>query len=138
MCIIMLVLIFYVGPTPSRITPTSSPNNTSAVTDANGSGQTNFTVILIPDPSSNSPCKQSFHNVYSSMDSQVDQVAIESVNISNVDVYVWSTSSVMKYESYSSGWFAKSLLNVRFKYSGSTYEGWQICMTMTTLYSVLT
>lgn len=108
------------GSTPSQVTPTSSPNDTSDVTDANGSGQTNFTVNLIP---SKSPCKHSFHNVYSSMDNQVDQVAIESINISNVDVYVWSTSSTMKYESYSSEQFAESFLNVRFKYSGSTYEG---------------
>ena len=111
------------GPSsPPPVTPTNS--TTAPVTNANGSRQTNFTVILIPDPPSKTPCKHSFHKVYKSMDSQVDQVAIESMNISNVDVYVWSTSSTMQYESYSSERFAKNILNVRFKYSGTTYEGW--------------
>lgn len=111
------------GPsTPPPVTPTDSTPD--PVTDANSSRQTNSTVILIPDPPSKTPCKRSFHKVYKSMDSQVDQVAIESMNISNVDVYVWSTSSTMQYESYSSEWFGKNIRNVRFKYSGTTYEGW--------------
>ena len=65
------------------------------------------------------------HKVYESVDSQVDQIAIESTIISRVDVYTWNFSSAVgvQYEAYRSDQFAKNLLATRFKYIGSTTEG---------------
>ena len=75
------------------------------------------------------PCKNLLHNVYKSLDGQIDQVAIESIITKSVDVYVWNTSSTnisstMQYEFYSSHHFAETLLDVRFKYIGRTTKGW--------------
>ena len=58
------------------------------------------------------------------MDKKVDQIAIQGINSSHVDIYVWSRSSESaKYESYSIFAFAKRLNNKRFKYIGDTTAG---------------
>ena len=64
------------------------------------------------------------YRVYKTIDASVDQIAIERINSSYVDVYVWSprSKSVM-YESYSTYKFAKKLNNKRFKYIGDTTTG---------------
>ena len=85
---------------------------------------TKLTIELFPDPiSSKNPCEDLLHKVYKSMDSQIDQVAIESIITKSVDTYVWNTSTML-YKSYSSHRFAKKLLDVRFTYIGRTTEGW--------------
>ena len=84
---------------------------------------TKLTIELFPDPiHSQNPCKNLLHKVYKSMDSQIDQVAIESIITKSVDTYVWNAST-MSYKSYSSHQFAKKLLDVKFKYIGRTTEG---------------
>ena len=112
-----------VGPTPnSQATPI--PNITSTTTNESSSGMqppTDITFNLIPDTPSKNPCVNSPYKVYESIDSQVDQIAIEI--ISSMDVFVWSTFQSMKYELYSSIKFINMFLNVRFRYIGSTNEG---------------
>ena len=78
--------------------------------------------MLIPDPPARQPCKNSPYKVYQSVNNSINQIAIKS--LSNVDMYIWSTSSVMQNESYSPPQFDKDFLNVIFKYVGNTREGW--------------
>ena len=106
------------------------PNNT----DGSGSGlqpsmKPTIDLIpdLIPDPPSKKQCENSLYKVYGPIDSQVDGVAIETVNENSVDVYNWSTSSNMQHKSYTSTIFTKKYLDVRFKYIGSTTKGWYNC-----------
>ena len=64
------------------------------------------------------------YKVYKTIDKRIDQIAIESIHIANVDVYVWSNDIRMaQYESYSSRVFAETYNNVRFRYIGNTRHG---------------
>ena len=64
------------------------------------------------------------YKVYETVDKKVDQIAIEHINFSYVDVYVWSPASKsVKYEPYSSKRFAEKYVNTRFKYIGDTTAG---------------
>jgi len=64
------------------------------------------------------------YRVYKTIDKHIDQIAIESVPIANVDVYVWSNDMRMaQYESCSSRVFAETYVDARFKYIGSTSKG---------------
>ena len=64
------------------------------------------------------------YKVYKTIDTKVDQIAIEHINFSYVDVYVWSPAhKSVKYESYSSKSFAEKHLNTRFKYIGDSTAG---------------
>ena len=64
------------------------------------------------------------YKVYETMDTSIDQIAIERINFSYVDVYVWSPKfRSVKYESYSSNTFAQRHINIRFKYIGDTTAG---------------
>jgi len=64
------------------------------------------------------------YKVYETLDEHIDQIAIESIHIANVDVYVWSNSTRMvQHESYSSRVFAETYIDVRFRYIGNTRLG---------------
>lgn len=66
------------------------------------------------------------YKVYETLDNQIDQIAIESIHILNVDVYVWSNDTVLaQYESYTSKTFAERYIDVyvRFGYIGDTTQG---------------
>lgn len=115
------------GSTPSEVTP--FPNTTDENTSSTQS-PAEPTVILIPDPPSKKTCKKPSHKVYISIDNQVDQIAIESIAKSYVRVYTWSNSSIVQQKSYTSHKFAKHLLNVKFKYFGSTTKGWHSKVAM--------
>jgi len=72
------------------------------------------------------PCLVVTHayRVYKTINERIDQIAIESINIANVDVYVWSNDTrIAQYESYSSEIFAETYIDVRFKYIGNTNKG---------------
>lgn len=129
---IALQTVMLLGPTPSTTTPSTTtllPNTTSNITDGSGSGGgLNLIINLIPDPPHENSCDDSLHKVYDPIDNQIDQIAIENAN--NVDVYIWSTSPTMQHKLYTSKVFAKKLLNVKFKYIGSTTEGWLTMLTV--------
>lgn len=119
-----------VDTTTADVTPevTTLPNTT----DGSGSGvqlPTKITIELIPGPPRKNPCNNAPHKVYESIDSEVDQIAIESTTTNNVDVYAWSTSPVVQHDYYNSKQFAQRFLNVKFNYTGSTTEGWHITAT---------
>lgn len=62
--------------------------------------------------------------VYKTIDPKVDQIAIEHINFSYVDVYVWSPAfKSVKYEPYSSKSFAEKHINTRFRYIGDATAG---------------
>lgn len=109
--------------------PSQPPITASNKSEGSGSGTEPPTQLIIDLFSDlKDPCKELLHKVYESTDSQIDQVAIESIITRSVDVYVWNTSattsSTMQYKYYSSHQFAKQLLNVKFKYIGRTTAGW--------------
>lgn len=75
------------------------------------------------------PCSTIVHSfkVYETIDKHIDQIAIESMIIANVDVYVWSKDiAKAQYESYSSKTFANRYANTRFRYIGNTSKGKQL------------
>ena len=126
-CIVHYYRDYVLDPAPSE--PAPLPINPSNESEGSGSGMeppTNLTIELFSDPED--PCKELLHKVYESTDSQIDQVAIESIVTRSVDVYVWntsaSTSSPMQYKYYSSHQFAEQLMNLKFKYIGRTTTGW--------------
>ena len=109
--------------------PTPLPITASNKSEGSGSGTeppTKLIIDLFSDPKD--PCKELLHKVYKSIDSQIDQVAIELIITRSVDVYIWNTStttsSTMQYKYYNSHQFAKQLLNMEFTYIGRTTTGW--------------
>jgi len=105
--------------------PPPTPVNKSEGSGSDIKLPTKIVIKLISESDSENLCKNLLHKVYESVDSQVDQIAIESTILSRVDVYIWNVSSAiaMQYESYRSDQFAKNLLATRFKYIGNTTEG---------------
>jgi len=82
--------------------------------------------MLEPTIPISKPCSVVVHayKVYETIDKHIDQIAIESIHIANVDVYVWSNDTRMaQHESYSSRVFAETYNNVRFRYIGNTRPG---------------
>ena len=64
------------------------------------------------------------YKVYETIDKRIDQIAIESIHIANVDVYVWSNGTRMaQHEPYSSRVFTEIYIDVRFRYIGNTRQG---------------
>ena len=64
------------------------------------------------------------YRVYQTINTSVDQIAIEHMLFSTVDVYVWSPDfKSVKYEPYSSNAFSKKHNNTRFKYIGDATAG---------------
>ena len=99
---------------------------TNVAESTNGSNDTYTPPILQPTMVTSKPCLvvTQAYRVYKTIDERIDQIAIESINIANVDVYVWSNDTRMaQYESYSSEIFAETYLDVRFKYIGNTGKG---------------
>ena len=75
------------------------------------------------------------YKIYETVDKKVDQIAIEHINFSSVDVYEWSPRyKSVKYESYSSKCFAAKHVNTSFKYIGDTTAGKPIVMLSNTYY----
>ncbi|XP_065889325.1 chordin-like [Dysidea avara] len=96
---------------------------TETTDDTNGSNDTYTPPILQPATLTTKPCSVVTHayKVYETIDERIDQIAIESIHIANVDVYVWSNDTVeVQYESYTSQTFAEIYAGVRFRYIGNT------------------
>ncbi|XP_065889353.1 chordin-like isoform X2 [Dysidea avara] len=94
-------------------------------TEATDNDNTYTPPSLEPTMSTSKPCSTVTHayKVYETIDGHIDQIAIESIAIANVDVYVWSNDTVMaQYESYSSKTFTETYVNVRFRYIGNTSQ----------------
>ena len=83
--------------------------------------------ILQPTSPDSKPCNSVIthaYRVYKTIDESIDQIAIESLHILNVDVYVWSNdTSQALWEAYTSKTFADLFADVRFIYTGDTTEG---------------
>jgi len=78
---------------------------TNVTESTNGSNDSYTPPILQPTMVTSKPCLvvTQAYRVYKTIDERIDQIAIESINIANVDVYVWSNDTRMaQYESYSS------------------------------------
>ena len=89
--------------------------------------------ILQPTTLTTKPCLVVTHayKVYETIDERIDQIAIESIHIASVDVYVWSNDTVeVQYESYTSKTFAETYVGVRFSYIGNTSKGTYIIVTV--------
>lgn len=93
---------------------------------------TNESATYIPpilDPEkpkdSNTSCPLVYsYRIYETLDADVDQIAIENINFSYVDVYVWSPDSKhVQYEYYTSNNFINKYNNTRFKYIGDVTDG---------------
>ena len=64
------------------------------------------------------------YRVYQTINTSIDQIAIEHMLFSSVDVYVWSPKfKSVKYEPYTSEAFKRQYLNTRFKYIGDATAG---------------
>ena len=83
--------------------------------------------ILQPTSPDSKPCNSVVihaYRIYKTTDESIDQIAIESLHILNVDVYVWSNDTAQAlWEAYTSKTFADLYADVRFIYIGNTTEG---------------
>jgi len=115
--------------TQSPTLPDTEYESGDSITSPDTTSSTQATIppilnFLFPELSTatKKSCEKLTHKVYGSNDSQVDQIALESVTTNYVHVYIWSASS-MQYKSYTSEQFAKEFLDVAFKYIGRTTKG---------------
>jgi len=92
----------------------------------NSSNNTGLIILPHKPPESNkSTCPLVYsYRVYQTVDKNIDQIAIENINFSYVDVYVWSRDlKSVQYESYSSNTFAEKYNSTRFTYIGDATAG---------------
>ena len=101
--------------------PSEQQNTTS-----NDNGTYSVPTLVPEKPAdSNITCPLVYlYRIYQTINTSIDQIAIEHMLFSSVDVYVWSPDfKSVKYEPYSSKAFKRRHLNKRFKYVGDTTAG---------------
>ena len=103
------------------VVPSEQQNMTS-------NGNSTYSVpTLVPEKptESNVACPLVYpYRIYQTINTSRDQIAIETILFSTVDVYVWSPDfEKVMYEPYSGKAFRKKHLNKRFKYAGDATAG---------------